>query len=84
MGAEVWACCCFDFCVIVLLYDRKKAYYDQLNSKNMKRLPVFGNSYIPSFFQHAFQGKLASRADMSVDIVQKAYPAAMGPVYQVD
>ena len=46
----------------------------------MERLPVFGNSYVPSFFQHAFPGKLASRADMSVDIVQKAYPAARGPM----
>ena len=44
----------------------------------MERLPVFGNSYVPSFFQHAFPGKLASRADMSVDILQKAHPAAKG------
>ena len=46
----------------------------------MERLPVFGNSYVPSFFQHAFPGKLASRADMSVDIVQKAHPVARGPM----
>ena len=46
----------------------------------MERLPVFGNSYVPSFFQHAFPGKLPSRADISVDIVQKAHPAARGPM----
>ena len=46
----------------------------------MERLLVFGNSYVHSFFQHAFPGKLASRADMSVDIVQKAHPAAKGPM----
>ena len=43
-------------------------------------MPVFGNSYAPSFFQHAFPGKLASQADISVDIVQKAHPAARGPM----
>ena len=46
----------------------------------MERLPVLGNSYVPSFFQHAFPGKLASRADISVDIVQKAHPAVRGPM----
>ena len=66
--------------MIVLLYDRKKTYYDKINRKNMEHLPVFGNNCIPSFFQHAFPGKLASRADMSVDIVQTAHPAAKGPM----
>ena len=46
----------------------------------MERLPAFGNSCVPSFFQNAFPGKLVSRADMSVDIVQKAHPAASGPM----
>ena len=46
----------------------------------MEFLPVFGNSYAPSFFQHAFPGKLISRADISVDIVQKSHPAANGPM----
>ena len=46
----------------------------------MERLPVLGNSCVPSFFQHAFPGKLASREDMSVGIVQKAHPAAKGPM----
>ena len=46
----------------------------------MERLPVFGNSYVPGVFQYAFPGKLASRADISVDIVQKAHPAARGPM----
>ena len=46
----------------------------------MERLPVFGKSCVPSFFQHAFPGKLASREDMSVGIVQKANPAAKGPM----
>ena len=46
----------------------------------MERLPVFGNSCVPSFFQDAFPGKLASREDMSVGIVQKAHPAAKGPM----
>ena len=64
--------------MIVLLYDRKKTYYDKLNSKNMECLPVIGNSYVPSLFQHACPGKLASRTDMSVAIVQKANPAAKG------
>ena len=64
----------------LLVYARKKTYYDKLNSKNMERLPVFGNRYIPSFFQHTFPGKLAWRADMSVDIVQKAHPGAKGPI----
>ena len=43
-------------------------------------MPVFGNSYVPGFFQYAFPGKLASRADISVDIAQKAHPAARGPM----
>ena len=42
----------------------------------MERLPVFGNSCVPSFFQHAFPGKHASRAVMSADIEQQAHPAA--------
>ena len=46
----------------------------------MERLPVFGNSCVPSFFQNAFPGKLVSRAAMSVDIVQNAHPAANGPM----
>ena len=46
----------------------------------MNSLPAFGNNYVPSFFQHAFPGKLASQADMSFDIVQKAHPAAKGPM----
>ena len=48
--------------------------------QNMERLLVFGNSYVPSFFQHAFPGKHASRAVMSADIVQKAHPAAKRPM----
>ena len=43
-------------------------------------MPVFGNSYVPRFFEHAFPGKLGSRADMSTDLVQKAYPEAKGPM----
>ena len=46
----------------------------------MERLPVFGNSCVPSFFQNAFPGKLVSQADMSIDIVQKAHPAANWPM----
>ena len=41
-------------------------------------MPVFGNSYVPSFLQHTFPGKLASQAGISIDIVQKAHPAARG------
>ena len=46
----------------------------------MESLAVFWNSYVPSFFQHACPGKPASRAVMSADIVQKAHPAAKGPM----
>ena len=43
-------------------------------------LACIWKQYAPSFFQHAFPGKLTSLADMSTDILQKAHPAAKGPV----
>ena len=47
---------------------------------NVESLPVFGNRYVPSFFQHACLGGHASRAGVSADIVQKAHSAAKGPM----
>ena len=46
----------------------------------MESLPVFGNSYVYSFFQHTFPGKHSSGAVMRADIVQKVHPTAKGPI----
>ena len=66
--------------MIVMLYYRRKTILRQTCSKSKECLPVFGNSYVPSFFQHAFPGNLASRAVMSAGIVQTTHPAAKGPI----